>query len=83
MHGVKCDVSGEKVLALKIQYNYCCAYCGLPPDKNNPLQIDHMIPLSKGGLHVMSNLLPACRSCNLKKFNMDWLGWCNLIGFEL
>ena len=30
-------------------------------------EIDHMIPLSKGGGHTIYNIVPACRSCNRKK----------------
>jgi 5-methylcytosine-specific restriction endonuclease McrA len=28
---------------------------------------DHVKPLSKGGGHILSNLRPACASCNLRK----------------
>lgn len=31
------------------------------------LQIDHVKPLAKGGAHVLANLRPACRPCNLRK----------------
>jgi len=31
--------------------------------------LDHVIPLSRGGLHALSNLRPACQSCNLRKGN--------------
>lgn len=30
---------------------------------------DHVKPLSKGGLHLLSNLRPSCASCNLSKGN--------------
>jgi 5-methylcytosine-specific restriction endonuclease McrA len=39
-----------------------CAYCEQPSE-----QIDHIIPLSKGGLHDISNLVGACKKCNLSK----------------
>lgn len=29
--------------------------------------VDHLIPRSKGGKDTMSNLVAACRNCNLKK----------------
>ena len=43
-----------------------CYYCGenIPKGK---LHIDHIIPLSKGGAHDVSNLCCACASCNLSK----------------
>lgn len=31
------------------------------------LQVDHVKPLSKGGAHILANLRPACRACNLAK----------------
>jgi len=41
-----------------------CAYCGAT---NIPLEIDHIIPKSRGGTDRVSNLTLACRECNLKK----------------
>lgn len=50
---------------------YRCYICGIKTPKNlrgtcedNAPEIDHIIPLSKGGLHVESNLRCACRKCN-------------------
>lgn len=48
---------------LKTQYNHLCAYCG----ERKPLTMDHVKPLSRGGAHVASNIVPACRPCNSKK----------------
>ena len=39
-----------------------CAYCG-----GVASSIDHIMPLSRGGLHTVANLAPACRSCNSRK----------------
>ena len=47
-----------------------CLYCG--STKN--IQIDHIIPLSKGGRHNENNFQPLCQKCNLQKgnnFNAD------------
>lgn len=41
-----------------------CFYCG-----KKPTQIDHMIPVSRGGTRVRHNLVPACRRCNQAKGN--------------
>ena len=43
-----------------------CSYCGKTGGT-----IDHIVPLSKGGDHHWSNLLPCCRSCNSSKRDRD------------
>jgi len=48
---------------LKDTYKQRCAYCG----KRTRLTMDHVVPLSKNGLHGSSNIVPACKSCNSKK----------------
>jgi 5-methylcytosine-specific restriction endonuclease McrA len=40
-----------------------CTYCG----EVKPLTRDHAIPLSRGGTDDISNIVPACRSCNSSK----------------
>ncbi len=45
------------------RYDNRCAYCG----ERNPLQREHVIPISRGGQHSIGNLLPACKLCNLAK----------------
>jgi 5-methylcytosine-specific restriction endonuclease McrA len=49
---------------MKAHYGYRCVYCG---KKFQRLTQDHIIPLSAGGSHTKSNIVPACRSCNSKK----------------
>jgi hypothetical protein len=47
--------------------NYTCQYCG----SNENLQADHIIPISKGGLDNLENLITACRKCNVRKKDLD------------
>jgi hypothetical protein len=49
---------------IKAAYKQHCAYCGCKPEK---LTQDHVIPLSKGGLHTANNVVPACPQCNIAK----------------
>lgn len=43
-----------------------CAYCGR---SGLPLEIDHIVPRSRGGTDRVSNLTLACRECNQAKGN--------------
>lgn len=47
-----------------------CAYCGIEIEVKD-MQIDHVFPLSRGGLDEKENMFPACRSCNHYKSTMD------------
>ena len=42
-----------------------CWMCGC--DRDETFHVDHVKPLSKGGWHCLSNLRPACPTCNLSK----------------
>ncbi|HEY3118299.1 MAG TPA: HNH endonuclease signature motif containing protein [Chloroflexota bacterium] len=44
-----------------------CWICGGLASPTDPLQADHVIPLSMGGQATLSNLRPAHRSCNIRK----------------
>lgn len=46
---------------------YCCAICGKKSPTKALFQIDHIKPMSKGGLSTNENLQLLCRICNLKK----------------
>ncbi len=48
------------------KYRHCCAYC---KKANIPLEIEHIIPKSRGGTDRVDNLTIACHCCNLKKSN--------------
>ena len=40
-----------------------CFYCG----STYYLTLDHVVPVSRGGLTTVANLVPACRRCNSRK----------------
>lgn len=42
-----------------------CRYCGDLCEKN--YEIDHFVPICKGGRHEIENLVISCPSCNRKK----------------
>ena len=43
---------------------FACVYCGC---EGGNLQLDHVIPRSRGGADTPDNLVAACRSCNASK----------------
>lgn len=57
------NFTAEQWRLIKAAYNHRCAYCG----ERKPLTQDHVLPISKGGQHTASNIVPACRSCNSSK----------------
>jgi len=46
--------------------SYCCQYCGRDLYKETAT-IDHITPRSKGGSSSWTNLVTACKDCNLYK----------------
>lgn len=52
---------------------YRCVYC----NATQGLTLDHLVPQSRGGIHEVSNLVTACRSCNSKKNAKTPEEWLN------
>lgn len=46
---------------------YECAACKMTSHNRIPFQIDHIIPLNKGGKTISENLQVLCRKCNASK----------------
>lgn len=57
--------------AIKERDGYACKYCGASVEKepNLLLEIDHIIPVSKGGMTTEDNLQTLCWRCNRSKGN--------------
>lgn len=49
-----------------------CAYCNT---KKQKMTMDHVLPLSRGGRHCVSNVVPACGQCNKVKADMTVMEW--------
>lgn len=72
----KKSIAGQRALMtsslrekIKKRDNYSCQKCGLSirEEPNLLLEIDHVIPLSKNGLTIESNLQTLCWKCNRVK----------------
>lgn len=53
-------------------YRNRCAYCSTADDT---LQIEHVVPLARGGRHSVGNVVPACAPCNLSKNDKLLVEW--------
>ena len=52
-------------LAARLSMFAGCWICGC--DLSEGMHVDHVKPLSRGGAHMLSNLRPACPTCNIRK----------------
>jgi len=48
-----------------------CTACGAA----GPSEIDHIIPVGRGGAHTIGNLMPLCKSCNSSKNDLLYIEW--------
>ena len=48
------------------QMHGCCWYCGVSVQRGR-ITLDHLIPVSRGGEHALSNIVASCRLCNTDK----------------
>ena len=55
--------------------SFSCPYCLKQTQKNNA-EVDHIIPVSNGGLNVRNNLVLVCKECNQKKRDKSIVEFC-------
>lgn len=60
----------DKKAYLLERESYCCIYCGIHASQAK-MQIEHVIPKSKGGTDSLDNLVLSCNACNQAKGNQD------------
>ena len=65
-----CPVTGETIRK-RFALIDGCAYCGTDAKKT----LDHVVALKPGGLHVPSNIVGACHSCNSSKCDRPVEAW--------
>jgi 5-methylcytosine-specific restriction endonuclease McrA len=69
--GLPATLTTKEWEGIKSAYKHRCAYCEKKETKRHMLTQDHVIPLSKDGGYTKDNIVPACKTCNSKK-------WANL-----
>jgi 5-methylcytosine-specific restriction endonuclease McrA len=62
-----------EVMRIFLNLGRACAYCDQAIDGDpDP---DHVVPISRGGSNSITNILPACRSCNSDKRDLLLSEW--------
>ncbi|MER3395735.1 MAG: HNH endonuclease [Acidimicrobiia bacterium] len=56
--------TGVNRKAIFARDGHTCQYCGGVAEN-----IDHIVPRSRGGAHIWSNVVASCRRCNTRKEN--------------
>lgn len=66
----------RKSLSLRVRFGifkrdlFTCQYCGKTPP-STVLEVDHLMPVSKGGDNSEDNLITSCFECNRGKYNIE------------
>ena len=71
MARVEHDLTDAQWAALKREWGGC-AYCRAD---TAALQRDCVLPISRGGRYTLTNVVPACASCNASKCNDEVTAW--------
>lgn len=64
--GLCADLTLEQWNETKAHFKNKCAYC----ESEEPICLEHFLPLSLEGGTTQSNCVPACMACNVKKKNV-------------
>lgn len=81
LKGCSASLSTAAWKAIKELHGNKCAYCG----SSGKVEMDHIVPISRGGAHHESNVVPCCRSCNASKGDRpleEWLSVRDASGFQ-
>lgn len=70
-HKGQSELTEKQWITCMDYFNSECCYCG----KSGKLTKDHLQPLKEGGALEITNVVPACSSCNSSKKDNQWLSW--------
>jgi 5-methylcytosine-specific restriction endonuclease McrA len=68
------NVTQEEWLEQLEVFGHRCAYC---LEKCDKLQMEHVIPIARGGPHTIDNVVPSCGPCNFRKYDRGPLALVN------
>lgn len=55
---------------LSEKFGHKCCYCGIEQGQGRKFEVEHIIPVSRGGTNRISNLAWSCHDCNQEKGSM-------------
>ena len=64
-------INGTQRFRILHRDRFACVYCGARGGPETPLEIDHRVPVSKGGTNDDTNLCTACSECNRGKRDLQ------------
>jgi 5-methylcytosine-specific restriction endonuclease McrA len=68
----------EDIAEILIKQKYKCAYCRKSLRKK--YQVDHIVPLARGGTNRRNNIQLTCEKCNHSKYAKDPLLFAQMLG---
>jgi 5-methylcytosine-specific restriction endonuclease McrA len=63
------EVTAAEIRLLFEVFDGKCAYCGMRPEKERDLTLDHIVAISENGRNTLANLIPVCGRDNKSKHN--------------
>lgn len=73
------DLTTEEWQEILDEFDHRCAYC----QTQGALAMEHLTPISRGGRHTRSNVVPACKSCNSSKGAKTLLEFASTVPIKL
>jgi 5-methylcytosine-specific restriction endonuclease McrA len=65
-----------------VEFTGSCVYCEAAITRGVNAHLDHIIPVAKGGVNSVDNLVWACDQCNLLKRDKSFHRFCKLGEFD-
>lgn len=70
LYDIPIEIDREDVAQLFEVFEGECIYCGVKESKETgTMNLEHIIPMKRGGRHHISNFVISCKSCNAKKYD--------------
>ncbi len=70
LNAASLSITATDIYECLIRANFKCSYCGEAIIVKSKWHLDHVEPISKGGLNDKYNITPACVECNLMKHSL-------------